>query len=95
MQEARARLDTLTAERRRSAPPQLESLRAQAEQANARALEAQQARAVAEREELIRDGFAERVAAASAASEELWQLQPLAARHEELSTREQRDAAPS
>jgi exonuclease SbcC len=87
VQEARARLDTLTAERRRSRA-ELESLRAQAEQANARALEAQQARAVAEREQLIRDGFAERVAAARAASVELSQLQPLAARHEELSTRE-------
>ena len=87
VQEARARLDTLTAKRRQSRA-QLESLRAQAEQANARALEAQHARAVAEREQLIRDGFAERVAAAKAASDELTQLQPVAARTEELSARE-------
>jgi DNA repair protein SbcC/Rad50 len=87
VQEVRARLDSLTDERRQ-ARTQLESLRAQAEQAHARTLEAQQARAAVDREQIIRDGFAERVIAAQTASDKLVELQPVAARVEELSTRE-------
>ena len=87
VQEARTRLDDLTA-KRRDARAQLESLRAQGDQAHVRNLEAQQARAAAEREQVIRDGFVERVAAARAASEELSQLQPVAARSQELSAQE-------
>lgn len=87
VQEARVRLEALTDERR-NARALLESLRAQAEQAHARTLEAQQARAAADREQVIRDGFAERVSAAQTASTKLAELQPVAARTEELSTRE-------
>jgi exonuclease SbcC len=87
VQEARMRLDALTDERR-NARAQLESLRAQAEQAHARILEAQQARAAADREQVICDGLAERVGAAQTASAKLVELQPVAARTEELSARE-------
>ena len=87
VQEARARLDALTVERRESRA-HLKSLRVQAEQAHERTLEAEQARAAAQREQVIRDGFAERTAAARAASDELLRLQPVAARTDELSARE-------
>jgi exonuclease SbcC len=65
-----------------------DSLRVRSEQAHARTLEAQQARAVADREQLIRDNFAERVNAAEAASAQLTELQPVAPRTEELLARE-------
>lgn len=84
---ARARLEALVTQRRQ-ARSQLQSLRAQAEQVHARTLEAQQARAAADREQVIREGFAERVSAAQSASEKLAELQPVAARAEELSAKE-------
>lgn len=87
VQHARERLDTLTA-RRRAARDSLEALRVQADHAHARNLEAQQARAAADRELVIRGGFAERVAAAEAASAELLALSPVADRAVELAARE-------
>lgn len=87
VQQARTQLDALTAERTK-ARDHVQTLRAQAEQAQARLLEAQQAKAAVGREQIIRNGFAERVAAARVASEELAVLQPVAARAEELSARE-------
>ncbi|MGA9875154.1 MAG: SMC family ATPase [Solirubrobacteraceae bacterium] len=87
VQAARARLDAL-AEGRRNARAHLESLRVQSEQAHAQTLEAQQGRAAADREQIIRDSFAERVSAAQTASAKLTELQPVAAQAEELSVRE-------
>ena len=87
VQEARARLEALTVERRQSRA-HLKSLRMQADQAHERAIEAEQARAAAEREQVIRDGFAERAAAARTAERGSLRLQPVAERTDELSARE-------
>jgi exonuclease SbcC len=85
--EAQSNLNALI-ETRQTARARLESLRAQAEKAHERTLEAQRARAAADREEVIRGGFAERVRAAQTATAELAELQPVATRLESLSASE-------
>lgn len=85
--QARERLAALTGQRQ-AARTRLEELHARAHVAHQRLLEAEQAKAAADREQVVRDNFAERVQAAQAASEQLAGLAPLAGRAEELAARE-------
>jgi DNA repair protein SbcC/Rad50 len=85
--EAKARLAALTAHRQ-AARTRLGELHARVQVAHERLLEAEQARALADREQVIRDNFAERAQAAQTASAQLAELSPIAARAEELTARE-------